>query len=151
MTAMDRARPGLLWRFRREHAATFRLLRFYAWTFTRSPSSMIGLVLVIAFLALAVLGPSIVPYPEDALGAMNLANPGLVLSVPARIGIAAKDGTDWLEAEYRVEAARQVAIPTDLGFGTVELNETFGRLTVAGHVAGLPIGLEGRACFEFVA
>jgi hypothetical protein len=84
-------------------------------------------------------------------GAMNLANPGLVLSVPARIGITAKDGTDWLEAEYRVEAARQVAIPADLGFGTVELNETFGRITVAGHVDGLPIGLDGRACFEFVA
>lgn len=78
MTAMDRARPakegGFLWRFRQEHAATFRQLRFYAWTFVRSPSSMIGLVLVAAFMVLAVLGPAIVPYPEDALGAMNLAN-----------------------------------------------------------------------------
>jgi peptide/nickel transport system permease protein len=74
MTALDRARPGFFWRFRQEHAATFRQLRFYAWTFARSPSSMLGLVLVLAFLVLALLGPAIVPYPDDARGAMNLAN-----------------------------------------------------------------------------
>ncbi|MBI3513261.1 MAG: ABC transporter permease [Proteobacteria bacterium] len=34
---------------------------------------MVGLVLVLAFLVLAAGGPSIVPYPDDATGAMNLA------------------------------------------------------------------------------
>lgn len=84
-------------------------------------------------------------------GAMNLANPGQVLSVPARVSITASEGTDWLEAAYNVEAARQVAIPSDIGFGTTELNETFGRLTLTGHVGGMPIAADARACFEFVS
>ena len=69
-----RVETGGFARFREEHAAAFRQLRFYAWTFARSPSSMIGLVIVAAFLFLAAFGPAIVPYPEDATGAMNLAN-----------------------------------------------------------------------------
>jgi hypothetical protein len=83
-------------------------------------------------------------------GAMNLANPGLVQTVPAAVTITARDGGDWLEARFTVEAARQIAIPSDLGFGTVELNETFGRLELLGHVGGLALALASRACFEFV-
>lgn len=43
-------------------------------TFRRSYSSMAGLIIVAIFLLLAVIGPSIVPYPEDALGAIHLDN-----------------------------------------------------------------------------
>lgn len=93
-------------------------------------------------------------FPPESIdripGVMNLSNPGLVLTVPAQVDIVARDGTDWIEASYRTEAARQVAIPADLGFGTVRLNETFGTITIAGHVGGFDIGGAARACFEFV-
>jgi peptide/nickel transport system permease protein len=61
---------GLDWRAR--HASAIRQVRLYAWTFSRSFSSMLGLLLVLGFLLLALIGPWIVPYPEDALGRVNL-------------------------------------------------------------------------------
>jgi peptide/nickel transport system permease protein len=48
------------------------VLRLYARIFARSASSMLGLTLVAAFLLLAAVGPFIVPYPEDARGAVHL-------------------------------------------------------------------------------
>lgn len=69
------AAPGpRLARFRAEYAGVLRQGRFFAWTFARSPSALLGLVLVAAFLLLAAIGPWIVPYPEDARGAVHLAN-----------------------------------------------------------------------------
>jgi peptide/nickel transport system permease protein len=70
---MDRAlplRPLALWLGAHESAR--RELRLYARIFARSASSMLGLGLVAAFLALAAVGPFIVPYPEDARGAVHL-------------------------------------------------------------------------------
>ena len=64
------ATPG----FAERHAATIRQLRFFAWSFSRSPSAMLGLAIVAAFLFLAAFGPHIAPYPGDASGAMNLGN-----------------------------------------------------------------------------
>lgn len=64
------ATPG----FAQRHAATLRQLRFFAWSFSRSPSAMLGLAIVLGFLFLAAFGPWIVPYPADATGAMNLGN-----------------------------------------------------------------------------
>ncbi len=37
------------------------------------PSALLGLGLVVAFLILAAVGPWIVPYPQDALGKIDLA------------------------------------------------------------------------------
>ncbi len=70
---MDRAlplRPLTLWLQDRRSAVTE--LRFYARIFARSASSMLGLVLVLAFVVLAAIGPWIVPYPEDGRGAVHL-------------------------------------------------------------------------------
>jgi peptide/nickel transport system permease protein len=54
------------------HAATLRRLRFVAWTFSGSASALLGLALVVVFLALAAIGPAVVPYPADASGAIHL-------------------------------------------------------------------------------
>ncbi|MBW6398381.1 ABC transporter permease [Roseomonas sp. HJA6] len=51
-----------------------RRLRLAVWLFTRSFSSVLGLVLVAAIVLLALLGPWIVPYPDDVQGGINLAN-----------------------------------------------------------------------------
>ena len=50
-----------------------RRLRLAIWLFSRSFSSMLGLVLVTGIVLLALLGPWIVPYPDDVAGAVNLA------------------------------------------------------------------------------
>src|SRR5207249_898464 len=62
--------PLLAWLER--HAPTARELRRYARIFARSASSLLGLGLVLAFLLVAAAGPFIVPYPEDARGAVHL-------------------------------------------------------------------------------
>ncbi|MBJ7250770.1 MAG: ABC transporter permease [Acetobacteraceae bacterium] len=51
-----------------------RRLRLAFWLLTRSFSSMLGLFLVTVVVVLALIGPWIVPYPDDAVGGVNLAN-----------------------------------------------------------------------------
>lgn len=52
--------------------STTRELRRYARIFARSASSVAGLFLVVLFLLVAAAGPWIVPYPQDARGAVHL-------------------------------------------------------------------------------
>jgi len=49
-----------------------REVRRYVRAYSRSASSMAGLVIVAVFVLLAAVGPWIVPYPEDARGAVHL-------------------------------------------------------------------------------
>lgn len=58
--------------FRERHASRIRMLRLYAHTLRRSVTSMLGLALVLFFLFLAAFGPSVAPYPDDALGAVHM-------------------------------------------------------------------------------
>jgi hypothetical protein len=83
-------------------------------------------------------------------GVMALIDPSQVTSVPRALAFRARDGADWLDARYETDAAIQIAIPRETGFGMVELNETLGWLTAAGHIGGDPISFRRRACFEFV-
>jgi peptide/nickel transport system permease protein len=53
------------------HGRRARRARFLAWSFRRSPSAILGLLLVGTFLLLAALGPLLVPYPADATGAIH--------------------------------------------------------------------------------
>jgi peptide/nickel transport system permease protein len=55
-----------------EHENAWRELRRQARVFARSASSIVGLAIVGAFLVVVVIGPWIVPYPEDARGAVHL-------------------------------------------------------------------------------
>src|SRR5262244_542202 len=55
-----------------DRQGTARELRVYARVFARSSASVLGLVLVLVFLLMAAVGPWIVPYPEDARGAVHL-------------------------------------------------------------------------------
>jgi peptide/nickel transport system permease protein len=52
--------------------AASRGLRLAAWHFRRSFASSLGLGLVAAIVLLALLGPWIVPYPDDVAGAVSL-------------------------------------------------------------------------------
>ncbi len=54
------------------YESTWRELRKMARTFSRSYSAMLGLIIVVVFLIAAAVGPSVVPYPEDATGVTHL-------------------------------------------------------------------------------
>ncbi|WP_417210396.1 ABC transporter permease [Antarctobacter sp.] len=71
MTQIDAspAKPG----FRERNASRIRMWRLYVHTLRRSFTSMVGLALVAGFLFLAVFGPMIAPYPEDAAGAIHMS------------------------------------------------------------------------------
>jgi hypothetical protein len=83
-------------------------------------------------------------------GAAWLIDAGEVQTVPAHYAISARDGSNWLDVDYLVEAALQLSVPSDFGFGLIGLNETFGTLTAEGEVCGEAIGFSARASFEFL-
>lgn len=58
--------------FFERHESAIREYRRMAATFSRSSSAMLGLVIVAIFLLMALIGPWIAPYPEDALGVTHL-------------------------------------------------------------------------------
>ncbi|MBL0935115.1 MAG: ABC transporter permease [Rhizobiaceae bacterium] len=72
MTTSDLTTPVRL-SFRERHESRIRQLRLYAHTFAGSFSSMLGLVLVLLFLALAAFGPWLAPYPEHTTGGFDMA------------------------------------------------------------------------------
>ncbi|MBE7637088.1 ABC transporter permease subunit [Sneathiella sp. P13V-1] len=59
------------WRVR--HASKIRTARLYARTFANNGSAMLGLGIISIFMLTVIFGPSFVPYPEDAEGAVNLS------------------------------------------------------------------------------
>ena len=83
-------------------------------------------------------------------GVARLIAQGQVTTVPRVLRISARDGGDWLDLAYEIEAALQIAVPNDFGFGLVGLNETVGRLAVRGELRGESVAYETRAAFEFL-
>lgn len=81
---------------------------------------------------------------------MALVDPSPVTSVPRRVEASARDGPDWLDLRFEPDAAIQLAVPRETGFGLVELNEALGWLVAEGEVGGEPVQVNRRACFEFV-
>ncbi len=64
---------GFWTQWKEEHESFFRDVRLSFYLFSRSPLSLIGMVLVGAFFLIALIGPWIVPYPEDATGAVHMS------------------------------------------------------------------------------
>jgi len=83
-------------------------------------------------------------------GVAGLIDGARVGTIPARIDFAGRCDEDVIEGAYIPDAALQIAIPRETGFGLVELNETLGWLTLSGTIAGIPFNATRRACFEFV-
>jgi hypothetical protein len=83
-------------------------------------------------------------------GVAALIAPAQPCSVPAEIVITAREANNWMTARYCPDAAIQIGVPSEMGNGLIELNETFGSLEIAGSVAGRVFSTHRRACFEFV-
>jgi len=64
---------GFWTQWKEEHESFFRDVRLSFYLFSRSPLSVTGMVLVGVFFLIALIGPWIVPYPEDATGAVHMS------------------------------------------------------------------------------
>lgn len=58
--------------WKEEHESLFRDMRFSFYLFSKSPLSVAGLAIVGLFFVVALVGPFIVPFPEDATGAVHM-------------------------------------------------------------------------------
>ena len=99
---LSRRFPGLIER----HHSKIRMVRLYAYTFSRSASSMIGLVLVSIFLLLALISPWIVPFPEDATGSVHLD-----IKLQSRAGSNPPGRDRTLHCLWGIEQSIQPALP----------------------------------------
>lgn len=112
-------------RFANRHASTFRTLRLYARTFRRNTSAMFGLAIVVVFLVVAAIGPWIVPFPEDATGAVHL-----------EIKLQPPDGTHWFGTD---EVGNDVF--TRVVLGTRVTLQIACIVTGVAMLIGVPLGM----------
>ena len=64
---------GVLAQWKEEHESLFRDIRVSLYLFSRSPLSVMGMILVGIFFLIVLIGPMIVPFPEDATGAVHMS------------------------------------------------------------------------------
>ena len=112
-------------RFANRHASTVRTLRLYARTFRRNTSAMFGLAIVVVFLVVAAIGPWIVPFPEDATGAVHLD-----------IKLQPPDGTHWFGTD---EVGNDVF--TRVVLGTRVTLQIACIVTGVAMLIGVPLGM----------
>lgn len=111
--------------FREKHASQIRQWRLYAHMFRSSFSSMLGLALVLTFLFLAAFGQWLVPYPEDAAGAVHMSQRLLPPSAEHWFG------TDEMGADIFSRVI--IGARTSLWIGIV--------ITGLGALIGIPLGI----------
>jgi peptide/nickel transport system permease protein len=115
-----------------EREAAAREVRRYVRAYARSASSMAGLAIVAVFVVVAGIGPWIVPYPEDARGAVHLERK---LQPPSR---AHWFGTDEVgnDVYTRVILGARVSLQIGLIITVVAALVGVPLGIVAGHVGG---------------
>jgi peptide/nickel transport system permease protein len=102
-----------------------RELRRYARAYGRSASSMAGLFIVAVFVLIAAIGPWIVPYPEDARGAVHLERK---LQPPSA---AHWFGTDEVGNDVYTRVVLGARVSLEIGL----------IITVVAAVIGVPLGI----------
>lgn len=66
--------PAGAWtRWKEKHESTLRDIRLSVHLFSKSPLSILGLAIVGTFFIVALIGPFIVPFPEDATGTIHMS------------------------------------------------------------------------------
>ena len=111
--------------------------RRYVRVYVRSASSVAGLVIVALFLLVAAAGPWIVPYPEDARGAVNLDQK---LQPPGR---AHWFGTDEVGNDVYTRVVLGARVSLEIGLIITVLAALLG--VPLGIVAGYTRGAAGEA------
>ena len=108
-----------------ERTGAARELRRYARAYARSASSMLGLMIVALFVVVAAIGPLIVPYPEDARGAVHLDRK---LQAPSA---AHWFGTDEVGNDVYTRVVLGARVSLQIGL----------IITIVAAVLGVPLGI----------
>ena len=108
-----------------ERESAWREVRRQTRVFARSASSLAGLAVVLGFLAVAAIGPWIVPYPDDARGAVHLERK---LLPPSR---AHWFGTDEVGNDVYTRVVLGARVSLQIGLV----------ITVIAALIGVPLGL----------
>ncbi|OLD98678.1 MAG: D-ala-D-ala transporter subunit [Candidatus Rokubacteria bacterium 13_1_20CM_4_68_9] len=120
-----------------ERATAAREARRYARIFGRNAASVAGLGLVVAFLLIALVGPWIVPYPEDATGTVHLDRK---LEAPSR---AHWFGTDEVGDDVYTRVVLGARLSLQIGLVITLVAATIG--VPLGVVAGYVRLVQGKA------
>jgi peptide/nickel transport system permease protein len=107
------------------HRSSLRQMRLYWHTYRRNTSAMIGLVIVALFLLLALVGPWIVPYPEDATGTVHMADKLLPPSAGHWFGTDEVGGDIFTRLVIGTRLSLEIAII----------------ITLVGTMIGVPLGI----------
>jgi peptide/nickel transport system permease protein len=59
-------------RFKEQRESSIRDIKLSWYLFRKSPTSMLGAVIVGIFMLVVIIGPAIVPFPEDATGTVHI-------------------------------------------------------------------------------
>jgi peptide/nickel transport system permease protein len=121
-TRVQSLRLGGWWEDRLSAA---REAKRYARIFAKNRASVAGLALVVAFLAVALVGPWIVPYPEDATGTVHLDRK---LQAPSR---AHWFGTDEVGDDVYTRVVLGARLSLQIGLV----------ITVVAALIGVPLGV----------
>jgi peptide/nickel transport system permease protein len=108
-----------------ERGGAARELQRYLRAYTRSTSSMAGLVIVALFVLIAAIGPWMVPYPEDARGAVHLDRK---LQAPS---VAHWFGTDEVGNDVYTRVILGARVSLQIGL----------IITVVAALLGVPLGI----------
>jgi peptide/nickel transport system permease protein len=117
---------GCRWaRWKQEHESTLRNIKLSVHLFSRSPLSIIGFFIVAAFFLVALIGPLIAPYPQDAVGAVHMAQK-----------LKAPDSTFWFGTD---EMGRDIFTRVVLG---TKISLQIGTIIVVVAMGiGVPLGI----------
>ena len=84
-------------RWKEKHESTLRDIRLSIHLFSKSPLSILGLAIVGTFFIVALIGPLMVPFPEDATGTWTF-------TADVRRATVIDDGSDLREAPAKRSA-----------------------------------------------
>ena len=71
-TRQSNGGPGAWARFKEQRESSIRDLKLSWYLFRKSPTSLLGAIIVGLFLILVAVGPAIVPFPQDAAGTVHI-------------------------------------------------------------------------------
>jgi hypothetical protein len=79
---------------------------------------------------------------------MGLLSAGSTTDVPARMTLHARQGADWLQADFHTGDVAQVIVPNDRDLGVTAINEVVADVVLRGSIRGEAIEMDGHGVFE---
>jgi peptide/nickel transport system permease protein len=106
--------------WKEEHESLFRDIHLSLYLFSKSPLSVMGMIIVGLFFLVTVIGPLIVPFPKDATGAVHMAQKLMPPSLEFWFG------TDEMGRDIFTRVILGTRISLEIGFIIVSIAMAIG-------------------------